>query len=374
MPSYRVFAADIGKDRDVLLAIWRRNLKDSYRLEEKIRWHFADNPCGEGRCWILEADGEPVGATSLGMRSMKLGSETISAGVACDLAVDRNHRFLHPALLLQKALLASLKPPVRMVYGFPGPEGASVLRRAGYRPSFLVDRYAKVLRLSPYLDRNARWRPFVRVAGRALDSAYGAFSGLHMHSRRRYAAETLGDFDERFDELWNRGSRRQAVLTVRDSRFLRWRYRDCPLREYTTIALLSPDRSRLFGNLIYYIENHTAICADIFAADQGGEAVDPLSCLLSHWMRTARGKNLTGLSLACSADDALLEAIRRLHFGRRTAAGRTAVPKRAAPKSALSKQAGKEQSRPLLAYCETAFPTPGAAAGWYFTPGDQPYN
>jgi len=107
MPEYTVVPANLQKDRQVIIDLWRQNLADINHLEEKYDWHFLNNPFGPGQIWILKADGQPIGTTSLGMRPLKLGETLTTAGVACDLAVNKDHRFLQPALMLQRALLST---------------------------------------------------------------------------------------------------------------------------------------------------------------------------------------------------------------------------------------------------------------------------
>jgi hypothetical protein len=358
VPSYRVIAANIERDRDLILAIWSRNLSDVYRLEEKFDWHFRHNPAGNGQCWILEADGRPVGTTSLGLRRIQLGGEVVAAGIACDLAVDEAHRFLLPALTLQKELLVSMRGFVRVAYGLPNPRGAAVMKRAGYHEVFPVHRYAKALRVSPYLARNRRLAWSAPILGNIADFAYAAFLRLGERPNRSYTAKVFGNFDDRFDDLWTRVKSQHACLTVRDSRFLQWRYRNCPLHQYTALGLLSADQSRLLGYVIYYAEGGSAVCADIFSESDDRE----IECLLSAWVCHARQSGLTGMSAACSLPDAVRRGLHRIGFTRRTA------PARSAP----SPSQNQELSRSLLAHHRLSADD-SATAGWYFTYGDQPY-
>jgi len=356
VPNYRVAAANIETDRDLILAIWRRNLSDVYRLEEKFDWHFRHNPGGDGQCWILESDGRAVGTTSLGLRRIQLGGAVVSAGIACDLAVDEAHRFLQPALTLQKELLVSMHESVQIAYGLPNPRGAAVMKRAGYHEVFPVHRYGKALRISPYLVRNRRLAWSAPILGNIADFAYAAFLRLGERSSRSYTAQIFVDFDERFDDLWARVKSEHACLTVRDRRFLQWRYIDCPLHQYTALGLLSADQSKLLGYVIYYAEDDCAICADIFSGSDDRE----IECLLSAWVCHARQAGLTGMSAACSLSDAARSGLLRIGFTQRT------VPVRSPPSQK------QELSRSLLAHNRQSVDS-GAMAAWYFTYGDQPY-
>lgn len=360
MTDYRLIAADLTRDRGTIIDIWRRNLADVDRLEEKFDWHFLNNPYGMGRSWILEADGQPVGATSLGIRPVKVGNVTIAAGVACDLAVDRKHRLLQPALMLQKTLLAAMKSTVGYIYGVPNRLGDAVLLRAGYREVCEVHRYARVLRLSSYAGRSRYLRPVSRVAGGIADTAYMAISALRERPWSRPNTVILDDFDGRFDELWQRAKSGHAVLTTRDSRFLRWRYRDCPLSRYTIIGLLSSDQARLLGYLIYSVENGHALCADIFAGAAHGE----ITTLISAWARHARSRGLTSMSISCSGDPILTMALTRAGFRRRSSS----------PKPGSRRLQGTELSKAILAYPGVSNCLEAPLSEWYYTAGDSPYT
>lgn len=353
MPEYRVIEANLERDRQVVIQIWNRNLADTTRLEEKFTWHFLDNPYRQGRCWILEADGRPVGTTSLGMRLMKIKDTLITVGIACDMAVDKEHRFLQPALILQKGLLASTDSSVPMIYGLPNPRGAAAMVRAGYHELFQVNRYAKVLRVSRYIHRHAR----IPFAGRLADAAYAALWAPREHPVPSYLTIVLPDFDERFDKLWDRLKTEYSALTVRDSRFLRWRYSNCPLRRYTTMGLLTPDQDRLLGYVIYYVEDDCAICDDLFVENGRGN----IDSLLSGWASHARRSHLSTMSIGCSIPPVLIAGLNRLGFVRRTSP----------PSSGSARAQHREPSRALLASKSCLL---SGAEQWYFMLGDLPYS
>lgn len=358
MPDYAVTPANLEKDRQVIIDLWRQNLADISHLEEKYDWHFLNNPFGLGQIWILKADGRPIGTTSLGMRPLKLGQTVTTAGVACDLAVNKNHRFLQPALLLQRALLSTSHAGIRIVYGVPNPAGASVLKYVGYRGFCAVHRYAKILRVSHYLQRSRKFGPIVPFIGRMADHGFAAWQSFSRGRENARVTQLLPSFDERFDELWGRMDSSHPALTVRDRRFLAWRYHDCPLRQYKTLGLLSEDQSRLLGYLIYYVEDHSAVCADLLVLSNE----DDLSCLLSSWAAAAWRDGLSSLSLSCS-DGALPANLLGLGFTRRSAA----------PTSRPDRSTRHEQCKTLFTHDRLSASEHDVADSWYYTEGDSPY-
>jgi len=357
MAEYTVVSADLQKDRQVIIDLWRRNLADISHLEEKFDWHFLNNPFGPGQIWILQADGRPIGTTSLGMRPLKLGETVTNAGVACDLAVNKEHRFLQPALMLQRALLSTSHSSVRVVYGVPNSGGASVMKYVGYHEFCHVHRYAKILRISHYMQRFGKSGADASLIGRLADRGFAALQSFGRQKDDRLA-QILPCFDERFDELWSLISSEHPALTVRDRRFLKWRYYECPLRQYQTLALLTEDKSRLLGYLIYYVEGHAAVCADLLVLN-GSE---DLGCLLSSWATAAWADGLASLSLSCS-DGALPKNLVSHGFTRRSAA----------PTAKPGRSSRYEQCKTLFAHQRYSAAKPAVPDCWYYTEGDSPY-
>ncbi len=358
MVEYTVAPADLQKDRQVIIDLWRRNLADTDHLEEKYDWHFLNNPFGPGQIWILEADGQPIGTTSLGMRPLKIGETVTRAGVACDLAVNKVHRFLQPALMLQRAMISSAHAGVRIFYGVPNSGGASVMKYLGYRELCCVHRYAKVLRVSHYLRRSGKFGAMVPSVGRMADHGFATLQSIGRRPTNGQFPQVLPCFDERFDDLWSRMSSELPALTVRDRRFLKWRYYECPLRQYKTIALLTEGESRLLGYLIYYVEDRSALCADLLAP--GG--VEDLDSLLSSWAALAFGEGLASLSVSCS-DGALAASLVRQGFSRRS------IP----PANNPARSRRHEQCKTLFTHERHSATEPAIADGWYYTEGDSPY-
>jgi len=356
--EYTVAPADLQKDRQVIIDLWRRNLADTSHLEEKYAWHFLNNPFGPGQIWILKANGLPIGTTSLGMRHLKLGGTVTTAGVACDLAVNKDHRFLQPALMLQRALISSAHAGIRIIYGVPNSGGASVMKYLGYREFCCVHRYAKVLRISHYLQRLGNFGAMAPSLGRMADRGFASLQSIGRGHKNGQVTHVLPCFDERFDELWSRLSSELPALTVRDRRFLKWRYCDCPLRHYKTLGLLAEDESRLLGYVIYYVEDRSAICADLIAP--GG--AEDLDSLLSSWEALAFGEGLASVSVSCSGG-ALAASLVRHGFSRRSSAS--------VNMSARTRR--HEQCKTLFTHEQHSGTGPAIADGWYYTEGDSPY-
>jgi hypothetical protein len=360
LPEYRVVAADLARDRDAILDVWRRNLPGLDKLEEKYSWHFLNNPCGEGLCYLLVAGGHPIGTACVGIRSLWLGASVQRIGVACDLAVDQKHRTLGPAAMLQKAVISSANEGLRLLYGTPNSKGAAAIRRMGYRLAGEVHRYARVLRVSHYLERKLPLRYFGHIAGGAIDLTQRAAIVMRERLSAQYVLEKIDGFDARFDELWARCKHELPVAIVRDSRYLHWRYTEFPLRTYTTLALLTRDRSRLEGYLVYYMHGQHMRIADLLTGSQPEHAHE----LITGAVLDACARGAASISWQCSLPSRLVALLRQRGFRRRTeSASESSAP--------TQKPAARpELGRPLLIWSN--FPAEPALSNlWYFTAGDE---
>lgn len=353
MKEYHVIAGDLERDREQILEIWRRNLSDVKNLEQKYAWHFLSNPQGPGKCWMLAADARLIGTACLGMRAVHVGSRVEAAGVACDLAVDKEHRLLGPALLLHKAVTACVGSELRMVYGLPNQNGAAVVRRVGYREAGEVHRYVRVLRPSAYPERMAGLLR-VKGAATALDFVFTRFDSWRDHLSRNYALELHPAIDERFDELWRSRKEELGIATVRDAKYLRWRFADCPLKSYTVIAVLADERSRLAGFLVEYMHGPHMALTDLLAGPRKEDAKVLVAAALMH----ARQSGAASLSIHCALPIEVLSLLKERGFSLRT-------------ESSRASHATGDAARRVLVYSGSATIP---ALEWYFTSGDEPYN
>ncbi|MGE5612013.1 MAG: hypothetical protein ACM359_22390 [Bacillota bacterium] len=291
--GYRVIQADIERDREAILDVWRRNLAEYFtpgQENAKFAWYYQNNPYGSGRCWLLlKTPGDHViGATGLGLRRISIAGTPQLVGLASDLAVDREHRTLLPALMLQRAALTSLQKDLAFIYGLPNPKATSVLHRVGYQSPGSLVRYAKVLNLERYLQNIGPLRLLARGAAAVLNPALRLASAETWRRPCNHNLCELPQFDDRFDDLWQRASSASPLIGHRTREFLRWRYTQCPLLQYRILALLDQHQDRLLGYLVCYNANpHELTIADILA-DGPQRTLDDLLAQSISFARTHR--------------------------------------------------------------------------------------
>ena len=221
-PAYTVHVADVERDRELILGLWRGNLGDESRMARKYDWFYRDCPYGAPLTLLLrhEDSGAWVGVATAGPRQMMLSGKLVQAGVLVDLAVLPAHRSLFPALSLQMALMEAGSKRFELMYGFPNPKAAAVFKRVGYVPLCKLVRHARVLRHGGYVRRRLP-APLAWPAGVMLD----------MEDRVRLARRGAGmrgqwqdQADATLSDLWSPDRAGDGPVSIRDLAFLRWRF------------------------------------------------------------------------------------------------------------------------------------------------------
>lgn len=238
-PGYDVVAADIVRDREDALSIWRGNLGDDTRMSSKYEWFYLDCPHGKPLLATLrhrESD-SLVGVVGAGPRRMLWRGKPVTAGLMVDFAVDAGHRSLGPALILQRQAMALVSEHADLLYAFPNERAAPVYQRAGYRHVADTTRHARVLRHGNYL---VRYLPgaLAACAGKLLDMA----DRLRLRLRSRpMTAEWADEASDEMDRLWAESPHGDGLVTIRDAAYLRWRFDRSPLVSTRYLLLRDAD-------------------------------------------------------------------------------------------------------------------------------------
>ena len=170
--AYDVVEATARRDRDDILALWEGTLGHGARLGRKYDWFYLDCPGDAPLVMTLlhRPAGERVGVVAAGERRMLWRGTPVRAALMVDLAVAPHHRWLGPALILQRRMKQVATERYDLLYVFPNPLATPVYLRAGYAQLGEIVRYARVLRHRGYLARHLP-APVARAAGALLDAA-----------------------------------------------------------------------------------------------------------------------------------------------------------------------------------------------------------
>ncbi len=242
----RVAPADV---RAELERLWDGNLQVEGGVARKFEWLYRDAPERADAVFLLgaEAGGEArrwVGTAGVAVRRVSVLGRERRAGLLADLAVDRDHRSVGPALSLVRAVKQWTLSTHDLAYGFPNQHAQGVFKRVGYHTLGSIGRWARVLRHAGYasrvkeaelprvpatvkraVERAAEVPALAALAGRTVDVVrlmQRAPSALQ--AARAVKLAFVDGPDERIDQLWESARGDYGVVGVRSSRLLRWRF------------------------------------------------------------------------------------------------------------------------------------------------------
>ena len=203
---YRRFKPE---DRSAVVSLLRE-IVDAWNgdwAERYWEWKFEQNPHGAGRIWVSDDEGRIAGCYIWNPVRVRLGEATFLGAQSVDAAVHPDYR--RQGLFTELARTAmedETTEELALVYAFPVEAAYRGQLRIGFTPRVPVTAVARPLLSTPVRRR---------------------VNGLIVNE--------LTEFDSRFDAFSN--NRNGSELSVqRDAKYLQWRYRDHPTRNYDTLV------------------------------------------------------------------------------------------------------------------------------------------
>lgn len=305
-------APDVLLAANDLLRLWTRNLGMRGNPRDKFDWYYAGNPLGPAAAFFLdhEAPGIPpevVGCCGIGSRTLFYQGTPLGAGLLADFAVEKAHRTVMPALMLQRALCNYARERFPVAYGFPNEAAVGIFGRIGFPLLGRTSRYVRVLRHGPFLRRRLPRLPgmLAGVGGAALDAfARARRPGRVPAGLRSYRLEWTDGVDPRFDELWARVRSKYVLIGDRSAAFLRWRFVDRPGLRSDIVTLLDPSGVLRAYAVVLQKTPGEALIADFLA-----ESDAVLQALLERLAPALRRKGLTSAVAYFLGAEAVGEAL-----------------------------------------------------------------
>jgi hypothetical protein len=215
-------------------------------------WKVKERPEGTEvehyRIGVAE-EGRLFGTVTLMPARVKIGQEIRNAGCMLDLVIDGAGGGRGVLANIFDICDEMISRCPSFLYGNTSQQVASLMC-CGFDQQVILGRYARyhrVLAMEPALRARGpipAWliKP-AAIAYEALEKVVDALAALR--SPRDISIRRIDEFDSSFDSLWDWASPSYPNLTVRDRRFLTWRFRQLPDRRYVVLGAFR--KSRLVG-------------------------------------------------------------------------------------------------------------------------------
>jgi N-acetylglutamate synthase-like GNAT family acetyltransferase len=248
------------------------------------KWRYDRNPARTDAFpsfLVVEEKNRIVGVHGLIPLRVKTGTRQLFASCSCDLAVDPAAR--SAGMKLKLAALAKELSPLHLSTSANEPANKITLALGGREVSSGRRKWILPLKASGLMRRKLADRGWGSeiVAGASMAIWKPADWILAVvrsaKSPNRVAGGKIKDvasFDARFDKLWEDLAEEQAILVVRDSSYLNWRYSDSPFAGIQSFELSRGDH--LLGFSVIHLavdEDRLRFAAILELAGPRGENV-----------------------------------------------------------------------------------------------------
>lgn len=230
-----------NNEKNQILSLIKNIYKDSdTSLDSHFEWQYRNNPHGHGI--ILLAKDEKKNNSIIGVEpiiplNLLVDGQTVKGSLSLGSAVDVDYRGQGIfSKLVSKLSKISLNNNIVCIYGVPNDQSFKIFINNDFRHLGKLPLLVKPLRFSKYFNQ-------------PLSSILSPFDIVwKIHNNNNQVTQLLESFDQEFDNLISKASKRIRVLQKRDKEYLQWRYVNHPSRKYRTFIL--KEKSVLKGYII----------------------------------------------------------------------------------------------------------------------------
>lgn len=301
--SYRVVEATSQDDYNAAILLWENNLPiNNGTGKGKLEWFYKGNPFKKGIIWLLfsNAEKKPVGVGGIGFRPFLWKEKIITGAILADLAIEKKHRTLGPALLLQKTILQDAVKKADFFYAFPNKGAEAVLKRVGYKKNNSYSRFVKIIRSKVFLEKKIN-KILALIISKPMDLLLGLMvkRQIWLHGNRKYSEGNVDFTDSEIDRLCGMPFDVSRVSSQKDRGILKWRYHDCPYINYYAFGVFN--KKQLVGMLVYYKSSDDyAVITDIIVDGMDNNKV--LSILFGRFEAYCYKNKVNAISINLSKD------------------------------------------------------------------------
>ncbi len=218
------------------------------------KWHYLENPytsLDDIPLWIIKDGERVVGQAATILVEVKVMEETRRGIWILDFILFPEYR--GQKLGKRLLMLAREKYPTMFALGFNEQSG-NVLRSLDWVAMGSVHRYQRLLYPGHALKGISSFAPLRELANLGYAPFRPHLDGPS--AKQDYTVREVADFDSSFDDLWQRVSGQWPCAVSRRSEYLRWQFRQQPLKKFEIVGLY--EQERLLGYVVLFFRKEEA--------------------------------------------------------------------------------------------------------------------
>jgi hypothetical protein len=289
------------------------------------QWKYSENPAGLAISSLAQHKERIIGQIGLIPIRLSANDNEIVAAQEVDVLIEEEHRGLYVLYSLSKLSSQTHKQEkISFCYGFSVPETSAIGTKWGkFVKVGAIPRLVKILDVESLLIWKIPIKRLTKLTSYFVNSGLKLLYPAKEDIPEGAQLQRINRFDERFDSFWDRVKGDYPITTVRDSRYLNWRYVRPPHIDYQIFSLEKKMTREILG---FIVLGHThrkvpiGLIVDIvIPRDQGGETT---RILLAHAIREFRKQKMALAVCWMFSHCHVFPELTRLGFCRREGKGR----------------------------------------------------
>lgn len=263
--TYSIVLGDVVAHKNIVISLLERNF--DLPNSDRFSWIYENHPAGPPLFSLLrhEESNKFVGIGALFPRNIIIDGRLVTAFIAGDFVVDKDHRSLVTARMLIKAAVAQCRTmDPCIILAIPNDKSGLVILRSGFKILASSPVMVCVLRTGRYLRRTLGRRILTNLLAAPLDAAIKlrlVYFSLFVSSQ--YVHEIISHFDERFESLWATMGKGFSLIGQRDNIYLNWRIGESPEGQNQIFTLLCGREGTVLGYVSYLISKGRVSVTDL---------------------------------------------------------------------------------------------------------------
>jgi GNAT superfamily N-acetyltransferase len=227
-------------EQEALLSFLRTAYLDEPRKYDPgyWKWHYLENPCTTPDnipVWIVKDQDRIVGQAATILVELKVADETRHAVWILEFILLPEYR--GKKLGKRLLLLAREQYPTMFALGYNELSG-NVLRSLDWVTMSTIHRYQRLLYPGHAVPEVAAIPPLRGL----INAAYAPLRPKVPRKSGQLTIRKVVNFDQSFDDLWQRAATQWPCAVVRSAKFLEWQFKKQPGKQFVTLGAYAADR------------------------------------------------------------------------------------------------------------------------------------
>ena len=301
--------------KEALCSIWQESLPKL--TAERVTWFYEKCVFGRANLWLAEVNDDIIGCCAVIPRPFCIAGHDYSAALTADFAIKKTHRILGPAVKLQRTV-CNQSTEAQFLLGFPNQKGHQILKRVGYKKLGDLARYVFLLKASQFHNPRILTRLF-RLTRPIISAGLYCLRVWNetLYKNRSFHWHEANVSDNEIDHIWQNAKANFKFIGSRTSKYVAWRFRCSPYRNYRIAVVRSHSQPEAIGYVIHSIDEDLLYIVDFLWLPE----FISLEALLVGFISRVSRQNLRAISITLLDTPPLSRVLRKLSFVRREATG-----------------------------------------------------